>query len=102
MGRMILTWCDVEGVYLCATTKRSGDYAVLNLAWLKRTGYEAHFAPPHRRNVLPVWVSLGVFPDVASAKKRCAAHFLGDQYIPLARSVMPPRVKRKNEPEVLQ
>jgi hypothetical protein len=89
-----LIWRDIEGVYL-QTTTRSGDYAVLNLVWLKRTGYEALFSPPHRRSVMPVWISLGVFPDVASAKKRCAAHFLGEPYIPLERSVMPPRVKRK-------
>jgi hypothetical protein len=47
------------------------------------------------------WVSLGVFPDITSAKKRCAAHFLGDHYIPLERSVMPPRVERKKSRELV-
>lgn len=94
LGKDRLTWCDVEGVYLHATT-RSGDLCRLNLVWLNRTGYEAHFAPPHRKCELPEWLPLGVFPDIASAKQRCAAHFLGTAYVPLERSMMPPRVKRK-------
>lgn len=98
-----LTWRDVEGVYLQATTQRGGDYAVLDTSRLsyRRIGFEAHFAPPHRRSVMVEWASLGVFPDIASAKKRCAAHFLGEPYIPLERSVMPPRVKRKKNCELL-
>ena len=85
-----LTWCDVEGVYLQAT-HRDGDYAVLDTSKLsyRRTGFEAHFAPPHRKCELPEWLPLGVFPDIASAKQRCVAHFLGTAYVPLEHSVMP-------------
>ena len=98
----LTTWCNVEGVYL-QTTTRGGDYAILDLAQLgHRIGYSAHFSPPHRKCELPEWLPLGVFPDIASAKKRCAAHFSGDRYIPLERSMVPPRAKwKKNREPVL-
>jgi hypothetical protein len=103
MTRGRLTWRDVEGVYIQATTQRGGDYAVLDTSRLsyRRTGFEAHYAPPRRKREMPEWLPLGVFPDVVSAKQRCSAHFLGDQYIPLERSVMPPRAKRKKSRELL-
>jgi hypothetical protein len=92
-----LTWRDdFNGLTLVASTPQAGEYAVLDLAQLgHRIGYAAHFSPPHRKREMPEWLPLGVFPDIISAKKRCASHFLGTSYIPLERSLMPPRPKRK-------
>jgi hypothetical protein len=97
MEMVMLTWRNVGGFYLQASPRSGGDYAVVDLARLRRrrTGFEAHHAPLHRRGVMVNWISLGVFPDIVSAQQRCLAHLLGDQYTPLARCVMPPRAKRK-------
>jgi hypothetical protein len=107
MDRMIklgkLTWRDdFAGLCLQASMQHAGDYAILDLAQLgHRIGYSANFSPPHRRSEMPEWLPLGVFPDVISAKKRCAAHFLGTAYVPVERSLTPPRVKRKKSRELL-
>jgi hypothetical protein len=91
MGRVIklgkdrLTWRDdFEGFYLQATTQRGGDYAVLDLEQLGYSdGYGARYSPPHRRSVMPEWISLGKFRTIGAAQRRCEAHFTGEAYTPL-------------------
>jgi hypothetical protein len=91
MGRVIklgkLTWRDdFEALCLQATTRRGGDYAVLDLEQLGYSdGYGARYSPAHRRNVMPDWISLGKFRTIEAAQQRCEAHFTGEAYTPLER-----------------
>jgi hypothetical protein len=79
---------NFAGLALQASTPRDGAYAVLDMSGLGYSdGYAARFSPPHRRSVMPEWLSLGKFRTIEAAQRRCEAHFTGAAYTPLAASV---------------
>ena len=79
----MLTWRDIEGVYIVASTPHNGSYAVIDLRQLgHRAGFGARFAPAHRRNTLPSWTGLGDFGSRSEACRRCESHHSGQAYIP--------------------
>jgi hypothetical protein len=96
----MLTWRNVGGFYLQASPRSGGDYAVVDLARLRRrrTGFEAHHAPLHRRGVMVNWISLGVFPDIVSAQQRCLAHLLRRSIYPIGPLCDAAACKAEKEP----
>ena len=83
--RRLLTWHDDHGGLVLEAATSRGDYAVTNLKALGRgAGYEAHYAPPHQKNVRATWVTLGRFWSRDAAVLRCCAHADGSPYAPPA------------------